>query len=160
MTNPTEYDLCPTCGAPGISRERRIDGNDRCKNGHVYPSRLAVRPNTPPVAEKGWYGFDLDGTLAHYDGWKGQEHIGKPIAPMVDLVKRFLDEGKNVKIFTDRFANGPEQVAIIQDWCEKHIGRRLEVTNVKDWHCIRIYDDRCVQVVTNEGTLVNHELAA
>ena len=25
---------------------------------------------------KGWYGFDLDGTLAKYDGWKGIDHIG------------------------------------------------------------------------------------
>jgi len=27
---------------------------------------------------KGWVGVDLDGTLAHYDGWKGADHIGEP----------------------------------------------------------------------------------
>ncbi len=35
------YGYCPHCGAPGIARERRPDGNDTCKNHHVYPSRVA-----------------------------------------------------------------------------------------------------------------------
>ena len=51
---------------------------------------------------KGWYGFDLDGTLAKYDGWKGFDHIGEPVKPMVDLIKRMHDEGKVVKILTAR----------------------------------------------------------
>lgn len=38
------YGFCPKCGAPGIMRERRPNGNDRCANGHEYPSREAVRP--------------------------------------------------------------------------------------------------------------------
>lgn len=37
------YGICPTCGAPGTSRERRPNGNDRCEQGHIYPSRNAVR---------------------------------------------------------------------------------------------------------------------
>ena len=37
------YGRCPHCGAPGASREKRPDGNDRCPNGHVYPSRAAVK---------------------------------------------------------------------------------------------------------------------
>lgn len=53
---------------------------------------------------KGWYGFDLDGTLAKYDGWKGIDHIGEPVKPMVDLIKRMHDEGKAVKIVTARVA--------------------------------------------------------
>lgn len=36
------YGYCPTCGAKGISRERRVDGNDICENGHTYPSRIAL----------------------------------------------------------------------------------------------------------------------
>lgn len=35
------YGYCPHCGALGVSRERRPDGNDKCQNGHVYPSRAA-----------------------------------------------------------------------------------------------------------------------
>lgn len=36
------YGFCPTCGAPGRTRERRPDGNDTCNNGHKYPSRSAI----------------------------------------------------------------------------------------------------------------------
>lgn len=32
------YGFCPSCGAPGVSRERRPNGNDECQNGHIYPS--------------------------------------------------------------------------------------------------------------------------
>lgn len=53
---------------------------------------------------KGWYGFDLDGTLAKYDGWKGIDHIGEPVKPMVELIKRMHDEGRVVKIMTARVA--------------------------------------------------------
>lgn len=35
------YGFCPLCGAPGKMRERRMDGNDTCTGGHVYPTRLA-----------------------------------------------------------------------------------------------------------------------
>ena len=30
---------CPVCGAPGTLRERRINGDDICANGHRYPSK-------------------------------------------------------------------------------------------------------------------------
>lgn len=36
------YGRCPWCGAAGILRERRPGGNDKCGNGHVYPSAEAV----------------------------------------------------------------------------------------------------------------------
>lgn len=39
--NPS-YGFCPECGAKGALRERRIDGNDKCANGHTYPSKTAL----------------------------------------------------------------------------------------------------------------------
>jgi len=36
MSHP--YGYCPKCGAPGVSRERRVHGNDLCERGHEYPS--------------------------------------------------------------------------------------------------------------------------
>ncbi len=36
------YGRCPMCGAPGISRERRLDGDDMCAKGHKYPSKAAL----------------------------------------------------------------------------------------------------------------------
>lgn len=50
----SEYGVCPFCGATGIERERRPGGNDRCGNGHTYPSKDAVKVNGPyhPLPEK------------------------------------------------------------------------------------------------------------
>lgn len=60
--------------------------------------------DTHGVEGKGWYGFDLDGTLAKYDGWKGIDHIGEPVEMMVARIKKMHDEGKVVKILTARVA--------------------------------------------------------
>lgn len=35
------YGYCPVCGAPGVARERRLNGDDRCQSGHTYPSNTA-----------------------------------------------------------------------------------------------------------------------
>lgn len=53
---------------------------------------------------EGSYAFDLDGTIAVYDTWQGIGHIGEPVKPMVDLIKKMHDEGKVVKILTARVA--------------------------------------------------------
>lgn len=45
----------------------------------------------------GWYGFDLDGTAAVYEGWKGIEHIGNPVVPVIALMKAMLSAGKDVR---------------------------------------------------------------
>lgn len=113
----------------------------------------------------GWIGVDLDGTLAHYEGWQGEIHIGKPIAPMVERVKRWLAQGLEVRIFTARvFVGGDDNRAAsveavreaIDKWAIEHIGVRLPVTNVKDYGMVELYDDRCVQVEANTGRLVGH----
>ena len=137
--------------------------------------------DTHGVEGKGWYGFDLDGTLAKYDGWKGIDHIGEPVKPMVDLIKRMHDEGKVVKIVTARVAprrleDGTigEQFTwltrepssdpaakytatrYIQDWCEEvaQLGFVPEIVYQKDHLMLELYDDRVKQVVPNEGLLV------
>jgi hypothetical protein len=104
---------------------------------------------------KTWVGFDLDGTLAHYDGWKGKEHIGEPIKPMVKLIKKYLKRGYTVKIFTSR-ASEVNQIPFVVDWCKEHIGQTLEVTNEKNPGCIKIFDDRVVRVLKNSGTPCCH----
>lgn len=102
---------------------------------------------------KGWIGVDLDGTLAHYDTWRGIDHIGVPIKPMVDRVKQWLKDGVSVKIFTARVAGrDADQVrAYIDAWCLEHIGQVLPVTNVKDFQMVELWDDRAVQVRCNTG---------
>lgn len=108
------------------------------------------------MSVSGWIGVDLDGTLAHYDGWKGIDHIGDPVPKMLARVKDWLAEGGTVKIFTARAAV-PETVTIIQDWCEKHGLPRLEVTNVKDFGMIELWDDRCYRVKMNTGDIDHAE---
>lgn len=126
---------------------------------------------------KGWYGFDLDGTLAKYDGWKGIDHIGEPVKPMVDLIKRMHEEGKVVKIMTARIAphkledgtigesyittpDGENGAArnyahqFINDWCHFNLGFVPEIVYQKDHLMLELYDDRVKQVVPNEGWLV------
>ena len=121
----------------------------------------------------GWIGVDLDGTLAHYDGWKGIEHIGEPVQPMVERVKGWLAQDRTVKIFTARVDGGQVAIAMgdengiahrdvhavryhIEQWCQKHIGQVLPITNVKDYGMVELWDDRAVQVRMNTGEPVGY----
>ena len=107
----------------------------------------------------GWIGVDLDGTLAHYGGWQGPDHIGAPIAPMVERVKDWLAAGKDVRIFTARvaFDEAGEARTAIQAWCLRHIGTELPITNVKDYGMVELWDDRAVQIITNTGRRADEE---
>lgn len=106
-----------------------------------------------------WIGVDLDGTLAHYEGWQGPLHIGPPVPRMLARVKRWLSEGKEVRIFTARASSGgriseEECRAVrlaIEEWCLEHVGQILPITNVKDYEMVSLWDDRAVQVVPNMG---------
>lgn len=100
--------------------------------------------------KQGWIAVDLDGTLAHYDFGRGPEHIGEPIRSMLERVLCWLLEGKQVKIFTAR-ASTPENIPTIEAWCQRHIGVKLPVTNVKDFSMIELWDDRAKHVIQNTG---------
>jgi len=101
-----------------------------------------------------WIGVDLDGTLARDLGSARYDQIGSPIEPMLVRVKRWIAEGRTVKIFTAR-ASSPRQVAAIKEWLVSWGLPELEVTNVKDLQMIELWDDRCVQVTTNLGEPVS-----
>lgn len=110
---------------------------------------------------QGWIAVDLDGTLAYYDGWKGELYIGEPIQPMVQRVKQWIEDGADVRIFTAR--TNPDQYnqvsravevrGAIKAWCLQHIGVELEVTYMKDFEMTHLFDDRCVHVKKNTGLL-------
>jgi hypothetical protein len=115
--------------------------------------------NTP-----GWIGVDLDGTLAHYDTWRGMNHIGAPVRKMVNRVEDWLKRGFEVRIFTAR-ACEPDQmirtvtINTIQNWLEHQANLpRLAVTCVKDFHMIELWDDRAVQVIMNTGDAILRRL--
>lgn len=129
------------------------------------------------MSNNGWIAVDLDGTLAHYDGWKGIDHIGEPVKLMLNHVTDWLAKGQEVRIFTarvyapryedivqlksDEFDKALDRVKearlakqYIQEWCLKHIGVVLEVTCVKDFAMIELWDDRAVRVGLNTGERV------
>lgn len=128
----------------------------------------------------GWIGVDLDGVLAEYHGWPADGSIGKPVPAMVERVKAWLAEGKDVRIFTARgwplgtteeYATGGTALATLERltqaqnqaekicaWSEQHLGQRLRITCVKDHSMIELWDDRAVQVVPNTGLpALDHE---
>lgn len=113
------------------------------------------------MASFGWIGIDLDKTLATADHREPYipTHVGEPIWPMVNFVKDLIAQGYEVRIFTAR-ASEPDltlRIAMeiaIREWCEKHIGQPLGITCVKDYQCVRIYDDRAVQVEPNTGRII------
>ena len=100
-----------------------------------------------------WHGFDLDGTLAKDDGWKGIKHIGDPVEKTRNRIEKLLKEGKKVKIFTAR-AYDKKAIKPIQDWLKLNNIPLLEITNKKDPGMVSLEDDRAVQVRKNTGNLV------
>lgn len=106
----------------------------------------------------GWIGVDLDGTLAHYDGW-GDGSIGEPIPLMMERVKKWIDNGVEVKIFTAR-ASRDEEIHKVKAWLQQHGLPDLEVTNVKDFKMIELWDDRAVQVYPNTGEALQEAMIA
>jgi len=106
---------------------------------------------------RGWIGVDLDGTLAeHHDNWD-YPTVGAPIPAMVERVKRWLAEGKDVRIFTARAhpifgaVAAADNVHAIGEWTLAMFGQKLPVTCQKDPLMIELWDDRAVQVERNTG---------
>lgn len=118
------------------------------------------------MANSGWVGFDLDGTTAEYEGFKGPGVIGNPVPRMIAKIKWHIAQGHEVRIFTARvWTDGTEmrnkdaQIAreAILVWTEKHIGIPLKSTCMKDYSMWLLYDDRCKQVVPNTGRIVGDD---
>lgn len=121
--------------------------------------------------EKDEYYIDLDGTLAEFREWTNALYIGPPVPAMVERVKAMIKRGESVVIFTARLAKEKEGesdpfnkdgfsqeqiVEAIENWCLKHVGQKLRVTNEKrnvTWG----YDDRFSRIIKNTGlTLEEH----
>jgi hypothetical protein len=95
-----------------------------------------------------WVGVVLDGTLAEYSGWKGPTHIGAPIPKMVARVKKWLAEGREVRILTARAYPGAtigESTAAeraIEQWSKEQFGRALRTMYCKDYGRAELWNGR------------------
>lgn len=75
------YGYCPECGAPGVTRERRPDGDDKCSNGHRYPSRSA-HASLPPQPEA----QEMPDAVEHYgtvDDLPATQATPEPVQPFL-----------------------------------------------------------------------------
>ena len=125
-------------------------------NGEIDWGNKTILDDVNEQQTEEWIGIGLDGTLAFYDEWRGVDHIGEPIQPMIDFLKTLLSEGKKVKIFTARVENVESRV-YIREWLQNSGIEELEITNKKDFGMIMLYDDRCTQVITNSGEIVKNK---
>lgn len=121
---------------------------------------------TRGVSSQGWCGVDLDSTLAIYVSGQFPE-IGEPVPAILTIVKRLLEEGRDVRIMTARVGNlfkhdvskaefddACVQLTLVEQWCQKHLGRVLPVTAVKDYDMDFLLDDRAVTVEKNTGRIL------
>ncbi len=104
----------------------------------------------------GWIAVDFDGTIATMPG-------EQPIQPMVDLVKRWIAAGLEVRLVTARVSpqHGEgyiqEQTAHLERWCTEHLGQSLAVQAHKDFAMIALFDDNAIQVEKNTGKVLGVE---
>lgn len=106
---------------------------------------------------------DLDGTLADSSVIDVRDYhpevIGPPIIVMVDRVKKWIELGSEIVIFTARVhpRHGKEEVELseraIKKWCREVFGMEFEVTCMKDPMFVEYWDDRAVRVLANEGII-------
>jgi len=114
--------------------------------------------------QHGWAGVDLDGTLAEYTGWRGDDSIGEPVPEMVDRVRSLIACGVEVRIVTARVdaLHTPEELAAnrqrIAEWTLRHIGTALPATAAKDRRMTVLFDDRAVRVSSNRGCIAELEI--
>lgn len=106
----------------------------------------------------GWIGWDLDGTLAVYEGWGGVNHIGAPVMANLNRLRDLVARGVPCKIMTARVSRGGEEAALaeraIHNWLKKHGLPKLEVTAIKDFAMLYLVDDRAIAVEANTGAIL------
>jgi hypothetical protein len=88
MIHMAPYGYCPTCGAIGVSRERRPNGDDRCSNGHVYASASAVGRPQRKAPEPNKLLADPEAVAAI----KKLQSLGYPVHMIADAYKALLNK--------------------------------------------------------------------
>jgi len=107
--------------------------------------------------------LDFDRSLAFYYGGKDAiKSVGAPIPAMVDKVKKWLDKGYKISIFTARVAPvgkyGPrsdsfirEQEDMIRAFLKNSGLPEFEITAIKHPSFTYFVDDKAVGISENQG---------
>lgn len=123
----------------------------------------APGPGTPaaaPASPKKTVCVDLDGVLARYEGWKGEDHFGEPLPGAVEFTRR-LAEYARVVVFTTRCkadlggrpagATPEDLAATVRAWLDRHGFACDEVYTGQGKPIAAAYvDDRAVACVPQE----------
>lgn len=99
------------------------------------------------MSHKPTLAIDFDGVLALYDGWKGEEHLGEPHPDAPAMVRRYLEAGFQVTIFSVRAATR-EGRGRLKEWTKKlnlpdHLREAIETTALKP-NAVVYLDDRAL----------------
>lgn len=131
-------------------------------DGQVGGVAMSGGPSVPFNTK--WLAVDLDGTLAKYDGWKGEDHIGELIEPMAEKIMQRHNEGWRIAIFTARVSSLNDEensVAekVIWNWLNSN---KMDmyisgITATKHKHFREFWDDRAFNVIPNTGIIRNYE---
>ena len=109
--------------------------------------------------------LDLDRTLATFDHGELTK-VGEPILPMIEQVKKWVEKGHEITIFTARvskwFLDGRERDDIFIQRQKMMINQFLvdnglplmKITANKDPHFTHFVDDKAVKVIPNKGIVI------
>jgi len=101
----TEYGRCPTCGKHGVSRERRLCGNDICEDGHVYPSANSIEDDDTPsmtseLSDEQLIYYLRDHADDARTGWKHQDETEiSPQCVMERAAKRIESMKTDIELY-------------------------------------------------------------
>lgn len=70
---------------------------------------------------------DLDGLVSIHGSI-----LGEPLQPMLNDVKQWLDDGKDVRIHARSTPSMPVSGKAVQEWCYRNIGREIPVVLVEE----------------------------
>ncbi len=158
--------MTQTTHTPIVSRVRRskrvlVASENKPKTQITTPTVMFCgSPYNLKLNRSEVYAVDLDGTLAELFIPYDPRRIGKPLMPMVNQVKKWLQQGKKVVVLTARLnskEHTPAQIkythALIRAWTKKYIGTPLPSTSEKHHLMTKIFDDRAVSVDPKTGRI-------
>lgn len=116
------------------------------------------------------WAIDFDGSLAHYDHFRGVDHLGDAVPEAVHKVQEARKRGEQVWIHTarispsdDSFEQGIDATqgfVLLAQWCLQNIGELLPITNIKNRRWKFMMDDRGRELIPNTGVMLRELVEA